>query len=124
MDRPTNVTRVVRLALLLLLLAPSALPGPAAAREDSLALMADQPAPSITVPAGFTATLVARLPEFKQPTSIAYGPDGALYIAVLAGEIYRLTDEGELTQYAGLFPFPLGLAWRGNDLYLASVSES
>jgi glucose/arabinose dehydrogenase/cytochrome c553 len=77
----------------------------------------------IVLPAGFAVTLLARLPEGKQPTSIAYGPDGALYIAVLAGEIYRLTDDGRLNLFAGPFSFPLGLAWRGDELYLSSLTE-
>jgi glucose/arabinose dehydrogenase len=109
----------VRCLVLLAMLVAGGLPARALADEPPLAAQVEQPAPWITVPPGFAATLVARLPENKQATSIAYGPDGALYIAVLAGEIYRLTDAGALSVFAEGFTFPLGLAWRGNDLYLA-----
>src|SRR3712207_3490299 len=71
-----------------------------------------------------SSDLIARLPEHKQPTSITYGPDGALYIAVLSGEIYRLDDTGVLTQWAGPLRSPLGLAWRGYTLYVATLTDS
>jgi glucose/arabinose dehydrogenase len=124
MPVPASVmTAAMRLTLLVGLLASSLASVPVAAEEPTLAAQAEQSAPWITVPPGFAATLVARLPEYKQPTAIAYGPDGALYIAVLAGEIYRLDDGGALSVFAGPFLFPLGLAWRGDELYLSALSR-
>jgi glucose/arabinose dehydrogenase len=44
------------------------------------------------VPQGFEAQYYARLP-FTEPTVITFGPDNALYILNLEGQITRMTDE-------------------------------
>jgi glucose/arabinose dehydrogenase len=110
------------LVLVLLLVGPGLLPGGVRAAEPIM-VGRPEPAPQILLPPGFAATRLILLPEFKQPTSIAYGPDGALYISVLAGEIYRLDDEGRLTLFAGPLIQPIGLAWRGNELYVSTLTR-
>ncbi len=66
-------------AVLAAVLVAAALPAhTTAAAPEPVAVMTEQPAAAITVPPGFAATIIARLPEYKQPTSITYGPDGAL----------------------------------------------
>ncbi|MBI1800993.1 MAG: PQQ-dependent sugar dehydrogenase [Chloroflexi bacterium] len=101
-------------------LAPSAGSGPA----DN--------ASGIRVPPGFAVTVFAEgaSPEhaegLEHPTSIAFGPDGSLYVAQLGGEIKTLSsaagDSRASAQrtYAAGFTAPLGIAWRGAELYVAS----
>jgi glucose/arabinose dehydrogenase len=116
------VLRRLQAALAALLVA-AVLPALTHAAPTPVAVMTPEPVPNVLVPPGFKVTRIAQLPQYKQPTSIAYGPDGALYIAVLGGEIYRLDDNGALTQWAGPFQFPLGIAWHEDTLYLGAVTD-
>ncbi len=73
----------------------------------------------IRVPAGFTDTYFARVDG--APTSMAFGPDGMLYVAVQTGTIYRVDSAGNASVYVGGFNFPTGIAFRPgtSDLYVA-----
>jgi glucose/arabinose dehydrogenase len=73
----------------------------------------------IRVPAGFTDTYYARVPG--APTSMTFGPDGMLYVAVQTGTIYRLDSAGNASAYVSGFNFPTGLAFRPgtSELYVS-----
>lgn len=73
-------------------------------------------APEIVVPQGFRAYLYVE--GLSQPTSMAFGPEGRLYIAEVGGRIL-VADGGALRRVAAGFPQPLGLAFRGADLYVS-----
>jgi putative membrane-bound dehydrogenase-like protein len=78
----------------------------------------------ISVPAGFRVGLYAE--GLSNPTSLAFGPDGRLYVSQSNGRISAVTDtDGDglgdrVDVFAERFVSPLGLAWRGNDLYVGS----
>jgi len=56
------------------------------------------------------------------PTSIAFGPDGRLYIALLQGTIVVMDSGGQVANYAGGLNTPTGIAFRpgSSDLYVSS----
>lgn len=74
----------------------------------------------IRVPAGFTVDYVGRLDT--QPTSIAFGPDGLLYIAAMDGTIYTMDQAGQVAALLYGLTTPTGLAFQpGTDrLFIAS----
>ena len=72
----------------------------------------------IGVPAGFSAYVYAR--GLGTVTAMAFGPDGRLYVLSAGGSLAVVASPGAAPQAAlGGLPTPLGLAWRGNDLYLS-----
>ena len=73
----------------------------------------------IRVPAGFSDAYFARVQG--APTSITFGPDGKLYVAVQTGTIYQVDSSGAASVYASGFSFPTGIAFRPgtSDLYVA-----
>ncbi|MCB9418832.1 MAG: PQQ-dependent sugar dehydrogenase [Ardenticatenaceae bacterium] len=73
----------------------------------------------IRVPAGFTDTYFAQVPG--APTSMTFGPDGMLYVAIQTGTIYRLDSAGNVFAYVSGFNFPTGIAFRPgtSDLYVS-----
>lgn len=75
----------------------------------------------IRVPAGFAVTYYGRVEG--QPTSIAFSPaDGQLYIATMAGIIYKMDSSGGVSPYVGGYTVPTGIAFRPgtNQLYVSS----
>lgn len=75
----------------------------------------------IRVPAGFTATYYAHIPD-QQPTAITFGPDGQLYVATQGGTIFVVDAAGQATPfYEGLIA-PTGITFRPgtNQLYISS----
>ena len=74
----------------------------------------------IRVPAGFQAVYHARIDG--KPTSIAFGPDGRLYVATLEGIIYAVDDAGNVAAYVSGFTVPTGIAFQPgtSKLYVAS----
>jgi putative membrane-bound dehydrogenase-like protein len=78
----------------------------------------------ISVPAGFRVDLYAD--GVSNPTSLAFGPDGRLYVSQANGRISAVTDtDGNglgdwVDVFAEGFVSPLGLAWRGSELYVGS----
>ncbi|HRQ36545.1 MAG TPA: PQQ-dependent sugar dehydrogenase [Chloroflexota bacterium] len=73
----------------------------------------------IIVPAGFQVSYVGRVNG--NPTSITFGPDGLLYIAMQAGSILTMNDSGGTSTYATGFNTPTGIAFRPgtNKLYVS-----
>lgn len=75
----------------------------------------------IRVPEGFEVTYFAHIQG--GPTSITFGPDGLLYVAVQAtGTIYTVDATGNVSPYVGGFLVPTGLAFQPgtNKLYVSS----
>ncbi|RMG89603.1 MAG: hypothetical protein D6706_21090 [Chloroflexi bacterium] len=74
----------------------------------------------IRVPAGFQATYFARVNG--RPTSITFGPDALLYVAVQEGTIYTINSSGHIAAYVSGFNTPTGIAFQPgtNRLYVAS----
>jgi glucose/arabinose dehydrogenase len=72
----------------------------------------------IRVPAGFSAYVYSR--GLGATTAMAFGPDGRLYVVTAGGALAVVASPGAgpQTLISGL-PTTLGLAWRGNDLFLS-----
>ena len=71
---------------------------------------------------GFSVDIYA---EVSLPTSLAFGPDGRLYVASLSGEISALTDDDgdglvdEISHFAERLRVPLGLLWVDETLFIS-----
>ena len=78
----------------------------------------------INVPAGFDVTYVGRVEG--NPTSITFGPDTLLYIAVQQGTIYTMNHSGNVGTYVGGFDTPTGIAFRPGtgQLYVSSRANN
>lgn len=83
-------------------------------------------ATGLILPAGYTVQVVSR--GFNQPTSLAYGPDGLLYVTQLnggendgKGQVVRRVGPGKSPEVMldGLTK-PTGLAWIGQSLYIVA----
>jgi glucose/arabinose dehydrogenase len=74
----------------------------------------------IQVPEGFTDSYFARLEG--HPTSITFGPDGRLYVALQEGTIYAINEAGTSSVYANSFNTPTGIAFQPgtSNLYVSS----
>ncbi len=74
----------------------------------------------INVPPGFDVTYVGRVEG--NPTSITFGPDTLLYIAVQQGTIYTMNHSGNVGTYVSGFNTPTGIAFRPGTgkLYVSS----
>jgi glucose/arabinose dehydrogenase len=72
----------------------------------------------ITVPSGFRVETFAR--GLSHPTAMAYGPDGRIYVTQDGGTLVaiRRGTRRPAVLVRGLRT-PLGLAWRGQDLFLS-----
>ncbi len=78
----------------------------------------------VVAPPGVAVTVWAQ--DLGNPTSITFGPDGALYVANLGGDVIALRDldgngvveDGEHTHYASGLNSPLGLLFVDRDLYV------
>ena len=74
----------------------------------------------LRVPSGFEARYFARVEG--QPTSLAFGPDGLLYVATQSGEIVTVDETGQVAPFFSGLDTPTGLAFQpGTDeLYVSS----
>ena len=82
----------------------------------------------IQVPPGFAVKYYAHFDgeEQGQPTSLAFGPDGLLYVALQnlygkSGAIYKVDVEGNTKPHAGGFDTPTGIAFHPitGELYVS-----
>ena len=72
----------------------------------------------IRLPAGFSAYTYTR--GVGTATAMAFGPDGRLYVATQGGSVLVVPAPGAAPQtLVSRLPIALGLAWRGNDLFLS-----
>jgi len=85
----------------------------------------------IQVPPGFKVKYYAHFDVNEQgaPTSLTFGPDGLLYVALqnLAGEngaIYKVEKDGSVKPHAGGFNMPTGIAFHPitGELYVSHVT--
>lgn len=74
----------------------------------------------IQVPEGFEAMVFGRVEG--QPNVLTFGPEGLLYVATMAGEIFRLDQSGAPELYVDGLNAPAGLAFQpGTErLYVSS----
>ena len=86
------------------------LPGAGAARETR-----------IRVPAGFRVTVFAR--GLAQPTAVAWGPDGRLYVTQTGGAIAAVDSTGRTHPFTGARGTPLGLVWVGRRLFVSETGR-
>jgi glucose/arabinose dehydrogenase len=85
-----------------------------------LLLTAALAAASIHVPHGFAVSVYAS--GLHPPTALAFGPDRRLYVAEDSGSVVSVVRGASRPRVlATKLTVPLGLLWRGRDLY---VSES
>ena len=73
----------------------------------------------LIVPEGFSAEYFTLLPE--KPTSMAFHPDGLLYVATMEGSIYEIDAQGNATPIYRDFDTPVGTAFQPNTkkLYIS-----
>jgi glucose/arabinose dehydrogenase len=83
-----------------------------------LAVAAGGTSQGIRVPAGFRVETFAR--GLSQPTAMAYGPDGRIYVTQTGGSLVaiRRGTRRPVVLLRGLRT-PLGLAWRGRDVFVS-----
>jgi glucose/arabinose dehydrogenase len=75
---------------------------------------------AIHVPPGYRVTTFAS--GLEHPTALSFGPDGRLYVAEDGGSVVSVRrGDSRPRVFAKNLVVPLGLLWRGRDLY---VSES
>jgi glucose/arabinose dehydrogenase len=84
----------------------------------------------IQVPPGFQVKYYAHFDVNEQgaPTSLAFGPDGLLYVALQNltggnGAIYKVDNEGDVKPYAGGLNTPTGIAFHPitGELYVSHI---
>ncbi len=94
-------------------------PRTATQQEKEEPRIAYPPAPRIRVADGFRVEIYAS--GLVQPTAMAYGPDGRLYVAQNDGRIVTVRPRARRPRtFAAGFAVPLGLAWRGRTLYVSA----
>ena len=114
-------------------LAQSASPAPLASAVPNTAGTTATPqvgqlpaAPELILPSGFRAEVYAR--GLHNPTALAWGPDGKLYITQLNGEENAATGQVVVIDHPGAPPVvvleelfkPTGLVWREQNLYIVA----
>ena len=81
---------------------------------------------------GFSAEIYLQAtPEngLDNPTTMTFGPDGKLYVADIAGNLWVGVDKDndhkidQLSKFAEGYSLLLGLAWRGDELYVSSAGK-
>jgi len=88
----------------------------------------DRQAREIDLPDGFTAYVIAE--GFQQPTSVALGPDGSLYVSQRGGPVFRLEDGNGDGFFEKAVPYTSGISGvhgftfgPGGALYVSNVGR-
>ncbi|MBA3470907.1 MAG: PQQ-dependent sugar dehydrogenase [Herpetosiphonaceae bacterium] len=82
----------------------------------------------ISLSEGFEWSIYAQ-GTIDNPTAIAFGPDGRLYIADIAGDLWVGTDTNSdfsidtITRWAGGFDLLVGVVWHQDELFAASSGK-
>jgi glucose/arabinose dehydrogenase len=82
----------------------------------------------ITLPNGFSWTIYAQ-GQMDNPTSLAFGPDDALYIGDIGGTLWAARDTDNdavidsMQRWADGFTLLVGLVWHNDELYVASSGK-
>ena len=82
----------------------------------------------ISLPDGFKWSVYAT-GTMDNPTTITFAPDGTLFIADIAGDLWLAKDTNSdntidsITKWAGDFDLLVGLAWRDGELFCASSGK-
>ncbi len=83
---------------------------------------------NIEVPAGFTANVYVN-EKLDNPTSMAFAPDGSLYIGDIGGNIWHAKDSDnngsaeQVSRYAEGFSLLTGLVFHAGEVYVASQGK-
>lgn len=83
---------------------------------------------SIELAPGFRAELYTR-GTMDNPTTMTFGPDGKLYVADIAGDVWVVEDANndhtaeKVTKLGGGYELLLGLLWHNDELFIASAGK-
>jgi glucose/arabinose dehydrogenase len=83
----------------------------------------------ISLPPGFSANIYARSSEWDNPTVMAFGPDGKLYVGDINGGLWVVSQPGgpdtpaTIRKLAANFTLLLGLVWHDGELFVASQGK-
>ncbi|GAB4201979.1 MAG: hypothetical protein OHK0022_24610 [Roseiflexaceae bacterium] len=119
---------VAALLTLLPLLAAAGMAGMARASLPERERERDPRKRQIALPPGFAWSVYAQ-GTIDNPTTIAFGPDGRLYIGDIGGSLWVASDrdgDGQaetISQWASGFDLLVGLAWRGDELFTSSSGK-
>jgi len=123
----------IGLPLLVPVLAASTLAGLSTLSTPTRERERDASRRNVQMAPGFKAEIYASSAlnntAMDNPTTILFAPDGTLYIGDIAGNLWAAKDKNgdhkveEITQYATGFSLLLGLAWKGDELYVSSSGK-
>jgi len=127
---PNGGSRPVAVGVLLAvpLLAAASMAGLVYASTPARERERDPSKRQITLARGFEWNIFVQ-GTIDNPTTIAFGPDGKLYIADIAGTLWVAADADhdgraeEIRRFADGFALLIGLAWHGDELYAASSGK-
>jgi glucose/arabinose dehydrogenase len=78
----------------------------------------------IALPEGFSWSVFARSTEWDNPTVMAFGPGGRLFVGDINGDLWVVEPaagaEPRISKLDGGYQLLLGLAWRDGELFVAS----
>src|SRR5262249_48881170 len=71
----------------------------------------------LKLPSGFQISIYAQ--NLGNARMLAFSPSGTLFVSDLAGRVLAVPSAGQVVTFASGLNTPHGLAFRGNDLYVA-----
>ncbi len=71
---------------------------------------------------GFRAEIYVR-GSMDNPTTMTFGPDGKLYVADIAGDLWMIDNDKSITKIGGGFQLLLGLLWHNDELFISSAGK-
>jgi glucose/arabinose dehydrogenase len=76
----------------------------------------------IALAPGFRAEIYTR-GTMDNPTTMTFGPDGNLYVADIAGDLWVVGQDKSITKIGGGFQLLLGLLWHNDELFVSSAGK-